>query len=139
MWTASLVSWIFELFNEVWSLRNQVEFGANIEDQRRKSLVVCERAIRRLYAVGLSLPHLESYPFKVDMESLLMSQLAVQEQWIFNTERFPPGALKRAADGKNSGQKSITEFFGEGRPGVSCRGISRGLGMGGGWGVLEVY
>ena len=111
MWMASLVSWIFDTFTEVWTMRNLIEFGADPEEQRRKRLALCERAIRRLYSVGSSLPVNEGYPFKLDIPSLLSKRLDVQEQWITNTERFLPGALKRVAERKLNGQQTLTAFF----------------------------
>ena len=45
------------------------------------------------------------------MQSLLEKQLVVQEQWIYKTERFLPGALQRVANRQSSGQQSLTEFF----------------------------
>ena len=110
-WVATIVSWLFELFAEVWAQRNLDEFGVDLEDQRKKKLVLCERAIRRLHAVGQTLPDSERFPFRTDIETLLSKRLPIQERWISSTERFLPGALKRVAARAASGQRSITEFF----------------------------
>ena len=110
-WTATVVSWIFTLFDSVWTQHNAEEFGTDLEDISRKKLVLCERSIRRLYTARQELPANESYPFKTEMLTLLLRRLPLQEQWIANTERFLPGALKRVANRTKNGQKATTEFF----------------------------
>ena len=110
-WTASVVSWIFELFETVWSQQNLAEFGADPNTARLKKLVLCETAIRRLFIAGQELPHDEQHPFRIDIATLLSRRLPVQEMWIANTERFLPRAYKRVAGNKKSGQTAITEFF----------------------------
>ena len=54
-WVATIISWLFELFAEIWAQRNLDEFGVDLEDQCRKKLVVCKRTIRQLHAVGETL------------------------------------------------------------------------------------
>ena len=93
-WVATIVSWLFEVFAELWTQRNLDEFGVDLEDQRKKKLVVCERTIRRLHAVGATLPDSERFPFKADIGTLLSKRLPIQERWIASTERFLPNALK---------------------------------------------
>ena len=110
-WTASVVSWTFSFFESVWTQRNAEEFGTDFEDIRRKKLVLCERSIRRLFIAGQELPANERYPFQTEMSTILSRRLPLQEQWITNTERFLPGALKRVANRTKNGQKAITEFF----------------------------
>ena len=87
------------------------EFGVDLEDECRKKLVVCERTIRRLHAVGETLPDSERFPFKADIGTLLSKRLPIQERWIASTERFLPEALKRVAARKSCGQQAITAFF----------------------------
>jgi hypothetical protein len=49
-----------------WGLRNADEHGADLETQRIIRLVKAERAIRRLYREGDSLPMYEWFPFHLD-------------------------------------------------------------------------
>lgn len=110
-WVASVISWVFEMFADVWAQRNADEFGVDLEDQRRKKFVLCERAIRRLHTAGQDLPESEKFPFRKDISTILLRSLAKQEQWIASTERSLPGALQRVANRKASGQKALTDFF----------------------------
>ena len=110
-WTATIVSWLFELFAEIWTQRNLDKFGIDMEDQRRKKLIVCERTIRRLHAVGATLPDSERFLFMADIGTLLSKSLPIQERWIASTGSFLPNALKRVADRKSRGQQAITDFF----------------------------
>ena len=63
-WLCKLLSWIFELFDLVWGLRNKDEHGAEPETQRLIKLAKCERAIRRLYEKSISLLYCERHPFR---------------------------------------------------------------------------
>ena len=63
-WMASVVSWCFALFEKVWSQRNLEEFGKNQDDVKQKKLVLCERAIRRLFIAGQELPPHEQHPIR---------------------------------------------------------------------------
>jgi hypothetical protein len=47
---------MFDLFDLAWGLRNADEHGVDHETQRMIRLAKCERAIRRLYHSGESLP-----------------------------------------------------------------------------------
>jgi hypothetical protein len=48
---------MFDLFDLAWGMRNADEHGVDLETQRLIRLAKCERAIRRLYSAGASLPH----------------------------------------------------------------------------------
>jgi hypothetical protein len=47
---------MFDLFDLAWRLRNADEHGADLEIQLMIRLANCERAVRRLYHTGESLP-----------------------------------------------------------------------------------
>jgi hypothetical protein len=110
-WTCNLLEWIYDLFDLVWGLRNADEHGAEPETQRLIQQAKNERAIRRLYDKGLSLPYCERHPFRQPMAILLASSVCDQELWITQTEWFLPRALKRAKKRIDSNQRALTEFF----------------------------
>jgi hypothetical protein len=63
---------MFNLFDLAWGLRNADEHGIDLETQRMIRLAKCERAIRRLYHAGESLPHHERHdPFRETKLSVL--------------------------------------------------------------------
>jgi hypothetical protein len=63
-WASRAQAWMFELFDLAWGLRNADEHGVDLETQRMIRLAKCERAIRRLYHAGESLPLHERHPFR---------------------------------------------------------------------------
>ena len=110
-WLSNLLTWIFELFDLVWGLRNADEHGAEPETQRLIQLAKCERAIRRLYGKSIALPYCERHPFRQPMLTLLARSLCDQELWITQTEWFLPRALKRVKQRTATNQRAITEFY----------------------------
>jgi hypothetical protein len=58
-------------------------------------LAGAERAIRRLYREGDSLPTYDRFPFRDPMEDVLTRTVSSQERWITKTEAFLPKALRR--------------------------------------------
>jgi hypothetical protein len=111
-WAGRAQAWMFDLFDLAWGMRNADEHGADPETQRLIRSSKCERAIRRLYRAGESLPPHERYPFRDPIEDVLSRTLCQQERWVSLTEEYLPGAAKRAKDLKQTGQHSIPEFAG---------------------------
>jgi hypothetical protein len=79
---------MFDLFDLVWGMRNADEYGVDLETQRLIRLAKCERAIRRLYSAGASLPHHERHPFRDPIEDVLSKSLCRQERWVTLTEEY---------------------------------------------------
>ena len=102
--------WFFSLFDDLWTLRNKTQHGADPVSQRQIRLAKCERAIRRLYAAATDLPYHERHPFRDSIETLLSTTLSDQELWISKTETYLPKASRRAAKRGNS-QPAITAYF----------------------------
>ncbi len=65
------------------------------ETQRMISLANAERAIRRLYRAGDSLPTYDRFPFSDPMEDVLTRTVSAQKRWIKSTEAFLIKALRR--------------------------------------------
>jgi hypothetical protein len=86
---------MFDLFELAWGLRNADEHGADLETQRMIRLAKAERAIRRLYREGDSLPTYDSFPFSDPMEDILTETVSSQERWIIKTKAFLPKAPRR--------------------------------------------
>jgi hypothetical protein len=61
-----------------WGLRNADEHGADLETQRLIRLAKAERAIRRPYRVGDSLPPHQRIPFNDPMEDILAKTVSSQ-------------------------------------------------------------
>jgi hypothetical protein len=102
---------MFDLFDLAWGLRNADEHVADLETQRMVRLAKCERAIRRLYHAGESLPLHERHPFRDLMEETLSKSVYDQERWVSMTEAFLPAATRRVKAQKKKGQRSIKEFY----------------------------
>jgi hypothetical protein len=75
-------AWMFDLFDLAGGMRNAYEHGVDLETQRLIRLTKCERAIRRLYSAGASLPHDERRPFRDPIEDVLSKSLCRQEWWV---------------------------------------------------------
>jgi hypothetical protein len=103
---------MFDLFDLAWGMRNADEHGADLETQRLIRLAKCERAIRRLYRAGESLPHHESHPFRDPIEDVLFKSLCRQERWLTLTEEYLPRAAKRVKNQQQTGQRSLTAYAG---------------------------
>jgi hypothetical protein len=88
------------------------EHGSDLETQRMIRLAKCERAIRRLYHTGETLPPHERHPFREPMEAILSKTVCIQERWVSLTEAFLPAAKWRVKEQTKKGQRSIKEFFG---------------------------
>jgi hypothetical protein len=110
-WAGRAQGWVFDLFDLAWGLRNEAEHGADIETKRLIRLAKCERAIRRLYHEGESLPYHESHPFREPMEDLLSKTVIIQERWISLTEEYLPVALRRVRRMDKTGQSSIKKWL----------------------------
>jgi hypothetical protein len=106
---------MFDLFELAWVLRNFDEHGADLETQRMIRLAKAERAIRRLYREGDSLPTYGSFPFNDPMEDILTKTVSSQESWITKTEAFLPKALWRIKTHKQMHNHSIPEYCGADR------------------------
>jgi hypothetical protein len=102
---------MFDLFDMAWGLRNDDEHGAKPETQSTICLAKCERAIRRLYYAGESLPLHERHPFRDPLEDVLSKPLCDQERWISMTEAYLPAAQRRVKKLNLKSQRSIQEFF----------------------------
>jgi hypothetical protein len=110
-WAGRAQGWVFDLFDLAWGLRNEAEHGADIETKRLIRLAKCERAIRRLYHEGESLPYHESHPFREPMEDLLSKTVIIQERWSSLTEEYLPVALRRVRRMDKTGQSSIKKWL----------------------------
>jgi hypothetical protein len=110
-WASRAQLWMFDLFDLVWGLRNANEHGVDPETQRMVRKARCERAIHRLYSLGVDLPHDERHPFKDSIDTLLSKSVSSQELWISKTEEFLPLARKRVKNCADNKQRSLTEFF----------------------------
>ena len=110
-WSGKAQNWFFDLFELLWGLRNEQEHGADPESQTLIRRTKCERAIRRLYHQGLSLPYGEKHPFRTDIDELLAQTVLNQELWISKTEAFLPGAFRRSRKSAKDGQPLLTAFF----------------------------
>jgi hypothetical protein len=110
-WSGKVQLWIFDLFSQLWDLRNSAEHGDDIFMQRQIRRNKCERTIRRLYARSVELPEGETYPFRDPLESLLQRPVTDQELWIHKTVPFLRLAFRRAKKRKGKKQRAITEFF----------------------------
>jgi ribonuclease HI len=114
-WASRAQTWMFDLFDLAWGLRNADVHGVDLETQRMIRLAKCERAIRRLYHSGESLPHHERHPFRDPMEALLSKSVTDQERWVSMTEDYLPIAKRRIKRHEKQNQRSIKEFFGSSR------------------------
>jgi hypothetical protein len=101
---------MFHLFDLAWGLRNEAEHGADLETQRMIRLDKCERAIRRLYHAGESLPHRERHPFRYPMEVVLSKYVCTKKRWVSMTEDYIPAAKRRGKVQAKKGQRSLKEF-----------------------------
>jgi hypothetical protein len=110
-WASRAQAWMFDLFDLAWGLRNADEHGADLETQRMIRLAKCERAIRRLYHTGESLPLHERHPFRDPMEVVLSKSVCDQERWVSMTEDFLPVAKRRIAEQKKKGMRPIEEYL----------------------------
>jgi hypothetical protein len=118
-WAGRAQTWMFDLFELAWELRNANEHGADLETQRMIRLAKAERAIRRLYREGDSLPTYDSFPFNDPMEDILTKTVSSQESWITKTEAFLPKALWRIKTQKQMHNHTIPEYDGADRtPGI---------------------
>jgi hypothetical protein len=109
-WAGRAQAWMFDLFDLAWGMRNADEHRA--ETQRLIRLAKYERAIRRLYRAGESLPHHESHPFRDPIEDVLFKSLCRQERWLTLTEEYLPRAAKRVKNQQQTGQRSLTAYAG---------------------------
>jgi hypothetical protein len=100
-WAGRAQTWMFELFDLAWGLRNANEHGVDPETQRMIHLATCERPIRRLYRAGESLPSHERYPFSEPMEDVRVTTASSQQRWVTNTEAYPPHP-KLGGESRNS-------------------------------------
>jgi hypothetical protein len=110
-WASRAQVWMFDLFDLAWGLRNDDEHGANPETQSAICLAKCERAIRRLYHAGESLPLHERHPFRDGMEDVLSKSLCRQERWVTMTEDFLIAAMRRLKMQKKTSQHSLKEYY----------------------------
>ena len=109
-WARLVQKWFFDLFEEVWSLRNVVQHGRDItaqEEIRHKQLSI---TVRRLYRQGSKLPFTERLPFQEDLESLLSRPARDLEHWVNLTTSFLPNAYRRVSN-SISNQTSLDVFF----------------------------
>jgi hypothetical protein len=111
-WASRAQAWMFELFDLAWGLRNADEHGVDLGTQRMIRLAKCERAIRRLYHAGESLPLHERHLFRDPMETILSKSVCSQERWVSLTEDCLPAARRRVKEQTRKSQHSIKEFFG---------------------------
>ena len=111
IWSGRAQAWMFDLFDLAWGLRNADEHGVDLETQRSIRLANCDRAIRRLYVAGESLPLHERYPFRDPMEDLFVKSVASQERWITLTEDYLPVARRRIKSQEKKNQRSLKEFY----------------------------
>jgi hypothetical protein len=79
-------------------------------------LAKCERAIRRLFREGASLPDHERHPFCDSMDVVLSQTVSVQERWVELTEAFLPVAIRRVKKLIKKGQSSLKPFCVQRRP-----------------------
>jgi hypothetical protein len=93
-WLCKLLSWIFELFDLVWGLRNEDEHGIEPVTQRLIKLAKCECAIWHLYEKSIALPYCEEHPFRQPSMVTLLAR-----------------SLKRARQRTATNQHAITEFY----------------------------
>jgi hypothetical protein len=90
-----------------------IDNSEEAEIKRLIRLAKCERAIRRLYSAGASLPHHERHPFRDPIEDVLSKSLCRQERWVTRlTEEYLPRAAKRVKDQQQTGQRSLTAYAG---------------------------
>jgi hypothetical protein len=111
-WSGKAHCWIFDLFEILWELRNADEHGTDRESQNLIRLTKCERAIRRLYHQGSSLPYGERHPFRTDIDELLAQSVKNQELWISKTEDYLPKAFRRTRKRDQNRQSAMTDFYG---------------------------
>jgi hypothetical protein len=112
-WAGRAQTWMFDLFDLAWGLRNIDEHGVDLETQRMIRLATAERAIRRLFRAGESLPSHERYPFdESPMEDILATTVSSQESWIAKTEAFLPKARRRILKQFKKRNHSVKEYFG---------------------------
>ncbi len=102
---------MFDLFDFAWGMRNETVHGADVETQRLIRASKCERAIRRLYLAGESLPYHERHPFRDPIDDVLSKSLCQQERWVTLTEEFLPKAKKRVKAQQQTGQRSLTAYY----------------------------
>ena len=110
-WAGKVQLWFINFFESMWGLRNEGQHGLDAETQRLVRSTKCERAIRRLYAIGLELPQYEQHPFRCGIDDLLQKAVADQELWILQTERYLPKCLRRIRRRGENRQLPITLFF----------------------------
>jgi hypothetical protein len=110
-WASRAQTWMFDLFDLAWGLRNADEHGVDLETQRMIRLAKCERSIRRLYHSGESLPPHERHPFRDGMEDVLSKSLCRQERWVTMTEDYLIAAKRRLKMQEQTGQHSLKEYY----------------------------
>jgi hypothetical protein len=110
-WSGKAQNWFFDLFELLWGLCNEQEHRADPESQTLIRRTNCERAIRRLYHQGSSLPYGEKHLFCTDIDELLAQPVLNQELWISKTEASLPGAFSRSRKSAKDCQPLLTAFF----------------------------
>jgi hypothetical protein len=109
-WAGRAQMWMFELFDLAWGLRNTNEHGVDSEPQRMIRFGTAERAIRRLYRAGETLPSHERFPFSDPMEDVLAKTASIQERWVTDTEAYLPKARWRIKKQEKMHNHSLKEF-----------------------------
>lgn len=110
-WIGRAISWFFELFESIWTLRNKVQHGDTPEEERQIRSAAADRAIQRLFDMGRDLSHCERHPFRLSMEDILAKNLAEKELWVKLTEAYLPKAFRRQKERDQKGQRTVDEFF----------------------------
>jgi hypothetical protein len=90
--------------------RGATEYGADPDTQRIIRLAKAERAIRRLYRAGETLPSCERFPFSDPMEDLLATTVSTQERWVSQVEAYLPKVFKRLKKQAKIGNHSLEEY-----------------------------
>ena len=110
-WSVRVQMWFIDLFESLWTLRNEDQHGKDVDTERIIRVSKCERAIRRLYDKGEKMPYWERHPFRAPIEQLLSKPVTDQELWILQTERYLPKALRRIKNRGRDMQHAMTKYF----------------------------
>jgi len=110
-WLGRAIGWFFDVFELVWKLRNDVQFGNTDEMKAVVRSNEADRTMRRLCVESQQLPMHERHPFQASRASVLESELSDKERWVLLTTKHVKAARKRAAKNGEDGQRSVTECF----------------------------
>ena len=125
-WMGKVLTYCFDMFEELWDHRNKVEHGDTPEEKLQIRSDRADRAIIRLWDICQDLPAADrNHLCNPSRAVLLTKRLSDKELWVRTTERYLPGAFERRRK-RGKAQKPITDFFNFVQPQRKGRAQRRG-------------